>query len=1110
MTKYSEFRHGKLVGSRDSRYGLIARTPDLTDTSTLEKLAQTYSFWGTRPPLGNRWAVGLTAELNGLMLMKKEPAVDRDGHPVSSGNRSFDTARHLILPKDRVIDAIAAQSFRLFEWILPVSNQLQSEVNDNLAVPEIPILENAATEPTEPTSFSAMLARNAQIKTANGASLLLLALSALLDNKRLLFTFDSESLDFWKSLLLLLPAVCRSEIAIAMGTVDESSCRWAHIIVKDGLSSARSCPNNFLKVNLGAKSLEGDWNPQQFRFEYVELLRPLLDIETAVGELIQVLDDANDVEISLTQLAKADLPTVLRLSIGSCRNKLSNRLDGTSIDSARNVDSTVTKSPLSASDDIQHYLLDASPEQTQRFAQQVNRFDKLKRFFQQFPERKGQFQAQIERAAKALNYKRPYRIAVIGTAGAGKSTLINALLGRELVLTKSIGKPATGAALNIFLDVKEGDQEIATVTYRDEQNIRQLIDDFVGLHALSGIDISAPLDAKFKSTLAQLVPDSNRHEALQDFLGLRDALINMLAQYISRGSRERRIKYLLSSEQDCQALAALVDEGSDYNENPSTREIGLIKSVTYHIKPARNTAGLPTLKLPNNVCLVDLPGLDGTPLHDLIIGDGIREADAVVFVMRPPRILGRGDKHLLNRVSRYISIEGNAKSGDRIFLVLNAKDSITSDANNQQAFQNLPRDMRALTELLMPGYGAQFPEREDGQPYFETSAWAAYAAQTLLQGRALQDSNTYESIKIKLGMKGADDLELLEASRVPSLVQSLTHFASEHLIEGQIRDAQQTLDSIVTSLRLGYESDANRLTKNRGEFYVQQKVDERLEDQQKALEDEIVQFRAQQLKRFDEWQSHLETVSQTVCDETDRVLQSKLPLFWNEAFSSRRIRTSASRTVQLFSEFVLGQVQAELWTQLSLKVPLLSAQLAQLYMAELSAYKMAHRISKSTHSCLSVAEVNSTLQDFIETHMRHSLIQVGERIALTEMTDPRHNFIALETNSQSIHQKMTDSLLQVPNQRTVDTVHFQPLIMTVRLQYEPFVSQYCVTRLLNLYRYEMLLVEEHLLDLVQKTYDSIRRSSDPLLKARINEALSNPELKQVESIRAKLADLSQL
>ena len=311
-THYSEFRQGKLVGPRDSRYGLIAHTTDLTDDSALEKLAQTYSFWGTRPPAGSRWAVGITAELNGLMLMKKVPAVDRDGRAAISGDRSFDISRHVILPKDKVTTVIAAQSFLLFDWILKDPNQLQSEVNHNLATPEIPLLEEPSSEPI---SFSEMLAHSAHIKTAEGEPLLLLALSALLDEKRLLFTFDQASLDFWKSLLLLLPAASRSEIAIAMGTVDESSCRWAHIIVKEGSSSTRSRPKNFLKVNLSAQSLEGDWVPKQSHCKYVELLKPLLESPETVSELIQALDAANNVELSLTQVAEADLPVGLLLSL---------------------------------------------------------------------------------------------------------------------------------------------------------------------------------------------------------------------------------------------------------------------------------------------------------------------------------------------------------------------------------------------------------------------------------------------------------------------------------------------------------------------------------------------------------------------------------------------------------------------------------------------------------------------------------------------------------------------------------------------------------------------------------------------------------------------------
>ncbi|WP_279239644.1 hypothetical protein [Scytonema sp. UIC 10036] len=36
------------------------------------------------------------------------------------------------------------------------------------------------------------------------------------------------------------------------------------------------------------------------------------------------------------------------------------------------------------------------------------------------------------------------------------------------------------------------------------------------------------------------------------------------------------------------------------------------------------------MQLPKNVCLVDLPGLDGSTLHNIIIRNGIKEADAVI------------------------------------------------------------------------------------------------------------------------------------------------------------------------------------------------------------------------------------------------------------------------------------------------------------------------------------------------------------------------------------------------------------------------------------------------------------------------------------------------
>lgn len=307
VKNYSEFRYGKLVGPRDSGYHLVARTAILTDEAALKKIVKTYSFWGTRPPTGLRWALGLTHKLNGLMIIKKEPAVYGNGCVAISGQRGFDIARYVTVSSSSVKQTISAQTFRLLDWISKESVQLQDTADYNLAMPQVPVLDQPLNE-SELDDALNMVYRSAQMATDKDTPLLLLALELLLSGKRLLFAFERDALDFWKSLLLLLPAACRTELAIAMGTVDEAVCNWAHIIVKDGESSSYNRPHNLLKVNLTARSIEGEADERSFRSPYIELLRPLLGNLDNVKALMQVLDAVNSSDLSLSQVAKADLP----------------------------------------------------------------------------------------------------------------------------------------------------------------------------------------------------------------------------------------------------------------------------------------------------------------------------------------------------------------------------------------------------------------------------------------------------------------------------------------------------------------------------------------------------------------------------------------------------------------------------------------------------------------------------------------------------------------------------------------------------------------------------------------------------------------------------------
>lgn len=762
-----------------------------------------------------------------------------------------------------------------------------------------------------------------------------------------------------------------------------------------------------------------------------------------------------------------------------------------------------------------------TPEQIQRFSREVERLQKIKEFFKKYPEDKQQFAKQLKIAEKYLDYKRPYRIAMIGMTGEGKSTLLNAILGRPLVLMKDTGDAATGCVLEIFLDVKVNEEETATVFYRNQDDIKKLIknnllDPYINDNRDNTEDSHPSGDPRLKNRvldmeLAQEIQNLNPARNLNDdekekFQKLKQELVKIIQQYANNDLETFRTEYSLSNDNDVKDLENLIDEHSEINLNPDRGRISLVKTIKYQIKPMVD-GHLQTLTLPNNVCLVDLPGLDGTPLHNIIITEGIQEADAVISLINPRKVNSGNQTYINNRVKQYFNLENNVEAGERIFLVLTKRDAITTD------YPEPPGEaMKRLMDSLHPQYKIRFATKAGDKPYFFISAWAALNAQRSIRGDVIQDQVFYKTTREKLGVSTStydsteQDRELLEKSEVPKLVEALIIFAREFRIERQIEDGKNTLENMIRSLSTEYEFEKRRLPANYSQSYIQQKLELQLRQKQYDLELIVTKFRAEQLNNFPAINNLMKQEVGKIYSKVNNVIKKKMVQIWEENFQAKIDPLDTKAETLVFFKSILGELQINLWEQLTIYLPELSDKLVSFYGDALEKYQMASKITSYCYGYLQREEIEQTIQELVEHNMRHTMVNIASRIAVTEMTEPKYYFDDLQKEE---NQPLLRILKEIRPQQELGSDKFNGLIQQVGKLYENVVSSYSISRLLNLYRYEMITIEKHLLSRIKDVFQDLRTSGNPILMAEINENL-DPQLIELQKLEAKIADLNKL
>ncbi len=746
--------------------------------------------------------------------------------------------------------------------------------------------------------------------------------------------------------------------------------------------------------------------------------------------------------------------------------------------------------------EVKQFFPDLDKKQIERLANNLLVFSHLKDFSQDVSENVDRFELAMQHVQKNLSYAKPFRIAVVAVTGQGKSTLLNALLFRQLVLVGNVGGAATGCTQQIFQDVLEGEPEIARIEYRDEANVLELIDrHFIQRYQLDASDLPKRINEEFVRLLGKQEPLSPLgYEEQNEFDKLRDALVDLARQFVRHSNQETQ-EFVLSDDAQCKKLEQLTNETSDLNSsNSSDRRISLIKCVDYHIRPSDSQA----LHLPKNVCLVDLPGVGATQFHNLVIHEGIQNADAILFVVHPRRFYTQQNQELLERARRFITLEGDPRSTERIFLVVNAKDEIMTDSLDE--LQQMRQQASDLLEQLFPG-SSQHCSR------YEISAWAALQAQKVRKGEKPDNPRKYSSVCNDLGVQEQDPDAVWQVSHVPLLIENLNTFIAQR-IERQIREAERGLAQILDSYFNDYQQHYQSMTKGAGDLYLRKRAANLLDERYQQIYKLLKEFRRRQLDSLAVSRSTLERVASRLYDSIDQELRTEMPGYWKEAFAEGEYVPSSTSFARVMKERFLGDVEVSLWQHISKKAKVLAQELAEIYQSALEVSDLPQSIAINCFDCIDLEAINATFQQCI-AQMEQNLTATVRGVALSQLANPANGFIPFLIDGTPQPSALMDAIPPYLEEELTGTA-FDGFVQRIRQHYEHTVNDSCITGLLNVYCYEMLCCQQSIIHYSQEVFDRIRLGNDPVLYQKILNTIPDADLRYLEILEEKLSILNNL
>ena len=688
----------------------------------------------------------------------------------------------------------------------------------------------------------------------------------------------------------------------------------------------------------------------------------------------------------------------------------------------------------------------------------------------ELPEQASKQETRMDKVSRYLNSERPFKVATVAVTGAGKSTLLNAMLARDLVLVKNVGGAATGCALHLQQDVADTEREYATVIYRDEENIRELVlQHFIKAYQQSDLILPDRLDGGFAMAIAQSQPGRPLSESEdKTFKDLKTTLARLVQEYASQGARDLEPgNFFLDIESDRTRLQALTDEGSPQNQG-SQRKIGLVKRVDYHLKQGKANA----LKLPDNVCLVDLPGLNGTCLHDIIIRQGIEDADAVLFLVHPRRLEMMNNDELLSRIGRFVSSDRNSQSAERIFCVINCKDEVIGSM--EQVLPAIEAAAHKFLEKTIPGSGQHAQQ-------FIVAAWPALQAQKALRDEAIEDPSKYAGIQRTFEIADGDHVATLEKSDIPHLVAALNKFVKT-TAERQVRSARQELGYILEDIITEQKTQQSSMMKGTSPQYQRRTVKNIFDERQEQAKDLLIDFRRSQISFLSSLEQQLYNASSVLCDEIDEVLKRKMPKYWKNNFHNEIYPPTGERVAIVNHEPFLGQVEVRLWQLVDSRIETLAQEIVRSYEEAVDFSNFPAEVCRLSSYKIEQAQLRQVIQDEIDI-ANSRLSQSVRGLAICRLVNSKNQFLPNDEEHIDRDRISSDELLSLLKEsdlfaKDLDSTKFNDFMQAVRSHYGHLIQKDCISSLLDLYRYEMIRIEENVTGFLQDRFDDLRDAQD--------------------------------